>query len=154
MSSNSCAELKRLTLMLRSPIKSRSVAEVVIEVHKAYSAVRSALDALPERLIHKIIGLDAPSCAHHRSTGDSGDMSSPCGMEGSETWAVLRPDWTRSVGESSSPRKNKKSSFSPIDKVEKDCAFRQRFIRCKFWGVSSILDIKGVCSLSYRNHAN
>ena len=45
----------------KSNKESVSIAEVVIEVHKAYSAVRSALDALPERLIHKIVGLDAPA---------------------------------------------------------------------------------------------
>jgi hypothetical protein len=45
----------------KSNKESVSIAEVKIEVHRAYSAVRSALDALPERLIHKIIGLDAPA---------------------------------------------------------------------------------------------
>jgi hypothetical protein len=43
----------------KSNKESVSIAEVKIEVHKAYSAVRSALDALPDRLIHKIVGLDA-----------------------------------------------------------------------------------------------
>ena len=45
----------------KSNKESVSIAEVKIEVHKAYSAVRSALDALPDRLIHKIVGLDAPA---------------------------------------------------------------------------------------------
>jgi phage terminase Nu1 subunit (DNA packaging protein) len=43
----------------KSNKESVSIAEVVIEVHRAYGAVRSALDALPDRLIHKIVGLDA-----------------------------------------------------------------------------------------------
>jgi len=43
----------------KSKKESVSIAEVKIEVYKAYSAVRSALDALPDRLIHKIVGLDA-----------------------------------------------------------------------------------------------
>jgi len=42
----------------KSNKESVSIAEVVIEVHRAYGAVRSALDALPDRLIHKIVGLD------------------------------------------------------------------------------------------------
>ena len=45
----------------KSNKESVSIAEVVIEVHRAYGAVRSALDTLPERLIHKIVGLDASS---------------------------------------------------------------------------------------------
>ena len=43
----------------KSNKESVSIAEVVIEVHRAYGAVHSALDALPNRLIHKIVGLDA-----------------------------------------------------------------------------------------------
>jgi len=43
----------------KSKKESVSIAEVKIEVHKAYSAVRSVLDALPDRLTHKVVGLDA-----------------------------------------------------------------------------------------------
>jgi len=43
----------------KSKKESVSIAEVKIEVHKAYSAVRSAIDALPDRLTHKVVGLDA-----------------------------------------------------------------------------------------------
>ena len=43
----------------KSNKESVSITEVKIEVHKAYSAVRTALDALPDRLTHKIVGLDA-----------------------------------------------------------------------------------------------
>ena len=42
----------------KSNKESVSVAEVKIEVHRAYSAVRSALDALSDRLAHKVVGLD------------------------------------------------------------------------------------------------
>jgi len=45
----------------KSKKESVSIAEVKIEVHKAYSRVRSALDALPDRLTHKAVGLDAPA---------------------------------------------------------------------------------------------
>jgi len=62
---NACEQLRRAEVanpeVEKSNKESVSIAEVVIEVHKAYSAVRSALDALPERLIHKIVGLDAPA---------------------------------------------------------------------------------------------
>ena len=43
----------------KSNKESVSVAEVKIEVHRAYSAVRSTLDALPDRLTYKVVGLDA-----------------------------------------------------------------------------------------------
>jgi hypothetical protein len=45
----------------KSNRESVSIAEVKIEVHRAYSQVRSALDALPDRLTHKVVGLDAPA---------------------------------------------------------------------------------------------
>jgi len=43
----------------KSNKESVSIAEVKIEVHRAYGAVHSALDALPDWLTHKIVGLDA-----------------------------------------------------------------------------------------------
>ena len=39
--------------------ESISIAGVKIEVHRAYSAVRSAFDVLPDWLTHKVVGLDA-----------------------------------------------------------------------------------------------
>jgi hypothetical protein len=45
----------------KSKRESVAISEVKIEVHRAYSAVRSALDALPDRLTHEAIGLDAPA---------------------------------------------------------------------------------------------
>jgi len=43
----------------KSKKESVAISEVKIEVHRAYSRVRSALDALPDRLTHKAVGLDA-----------------------------------------------------------------------------------------------
>jgi len=42
--------------------ESVSISEVKIEVHRAYSRVRSALDALLDRLTHKAVGLTPQLC--------------------------------------------------------------------------------------------
>ena len=42
----------------KSNKESVSTAEVVIEFHKIHSAMRTAIDALPARLTHKLVGLD------------------------------------------------------------------------------------------------
>jgi len=45
----------------KSNKESVSVAEVVIEFHKIHSAMRTAIDALLDRLTHKVVGLDSPA---------------------------------------------------------------------------------------------
>jgi hypothetical protein len=46
----------------KSKGESVSVAEVVIEVHKIHSAMRTSIDAVPDRLAHKVVGF---SCGPH-----------------------------------------------------------------------------------------
>jgi len=62
---NASEQLRRVEVanpeVEKSNKESVSIAEVKIEVHKAYNAVRSAIDALPDRLAHKLVGLDAPA---------------------------------------------------------------------------------------------
>ena len=45
----------------KSNKESVSVAEVVIEFHKIHSAMCTAIDALSDRLTHKVVGLDSPA---------------------------------------------------------------------------------------------
>jgi hypothetical protein len=46
----------------KSNKESVSVAEVIIEFHKIHSAMRTAIDALPARLTHKLVGLTRLPC--------------------------------------------------------------------------------------------